>query len=651
MNLIGIRISLILIILFILLFFNTFLSGQKSIEDIWQEGMEITGDSARIDFFLNQCWDLARTNPKISAQILSRLDEEFYHRDISYKKEIWFYYKGVIEKNLGHYEESDSFLQIYYNIQLKGDNIPRLAAVQMVRANLYSDMGLWSKAMDAVTESLNLYESLGDSLGIIRTSSKLGVVLNELKRIDDAIKYHHRALNIATQLKDTAEMAIANSNIGLTYEKALKLDTALRYFEICLDLDSLIKDEYAQIYDRNNIANIYLKLDQPATALKFGQIAFTTAKRIGARSLINYSQNLMANIHLALGNIEEGIGLLQELLNEDPATSIRDLAEVHQSLYLAYKNSGNIRSAFDHLEKHHELSDSILNEEITNQINRLEIAYQTDKAHQQLELANTEKELNQIKLVSVQNRTYFLFAGLIIISLFLFYLFHLNRKIQLQKNLIQKSLNEKEVLLREIHHRVKNNLQVISSLLSLQSKSEMDPNVVSALKLGQNRVRSMALIHQNLYEDENLTGIQVRNYFEKLIKSLFHTYNISPDRIELSTDIDDLSLDVETMIPLGLILNELITNALKYAFPNQRSGTINVLIKEVNDHLQLEVADNGIGMDPSVIKETRKNFGYRLINTFKVQLKSSLEIDGQNGTRVVMKIGKYLKAADTRLTE
>lgn len=617
--------------------------AQDEVNTWWQEGLEKSDDSSRIDFLLDKSWELARVKPAFSSEILNRMEEHFYRRGSTYRQDTWLYYQGIIEKNLGHYTLSDSFLRMYYEFQLRENHKPRLAVVQMARANLYADQGLWSQSMEAVTESLHLYESLKDSMGILRTTSKLGAILAELERLDDAKAYHQRSLAIARSLRDTVEMSIAYSNIGLVHEKNEQLDSALHYFFKCIDLDTRIDHEYGLIYDRNNVANIYRKLNLPAKALPFSLQAYESARVIGARSLINFSQNLLGSIYLDLGQSQKGIDLLLSLLNSGEVDSQSDLSELHNSLYLAFKARGDLEQAFAHLEKFHELHESIFKNEITDQINRLEFQYQTEKAKQDLELANAEKNLAQVEIKNIQNRNYFLIIGLILISTFLVYLYQLNKKIKKQNILIHKALKEKETLLKEIHHRVKNNLQVISSILSLQSKSEADPNVVSALKLGQDRVRSMALIHQNLYEEDNLTGIEVRQYFEKLIRSLFHTYNVSPERIKLETDIDHLHLDVETMIPLGLIVNELITNALKYAFPNLRNGIISVRIREENEILYLEVEDDGIGMDPSLINSLKKNFGYRLINTFKQQLKSTLSIDGSNGTKVQMQINKYIK--------
>lgn len=629
-------------LLILLIFVARHSLAQPTFEQIWQEGLEKTSDTSSIDFLLEKIWDLARVDPQLSLSLLQEMNNRFYQRSVLYKEDVWLYYMGVIHKNLGHYEESDSYFTRYYQFHREKDNKANMAAVQMARANSYSDRGLWSKSMEAVTESLRYYESLNDSLGMIRASSKLGFILFELKRIDDALQYHHRALNLAISIKDTAEISIAYSNIGLAYEKKEKNDTALIYYQRSFELDQQTDDQFALLYDQYNLGNIYRKIENHPLALAYTEKAWEGAKKVGSRAIINYSQTLLGSIYMKLDQTRKGIDLLNELIESGAIQSTVDLSDIHANLYLGYKEIGDISSAFHHLEIYHELSDSLLNQNITQQINSLEIEYQTEKTRQELALANSEKEIAELKLDSFRFRLYFLSGVLLLISGLLYYLYRLNRQVKDQNLIITRSLEEKEVLLKEIHHRVKNNLQVISSILSLQSKSEDDPNVISALKLGQNRVRSMALIHQNLYEENNLTGIEVKQYFDKLTRSLFHSYNISPHRIRLETDIQDLHLDVETVIPLGLIVNELITNSLKYAFPGDLEGTIKVKLQESNGTLHLDVTDDGIGWE-QLPEKTGKSFGYRLINAFKQQLKAQLDIDSTNGTSVHMLIREYRK--------
>ena len=154
----------------------------------------------------------------------------------------------------------------------------------------------------------------------------------------------------------------------------------------------------------------------------------------------------------------------------------------------------------------------------------------------------------------------------------------------------------------------------------------------------------MAILHQNLYQEDNLKGIEMEMYFGQLAKKLFHAYNIKSDQVRLVTDIENLNLDIDTVVPIGLIMNELITNSLKHAFPNEREGTIYITLKEVNDQLILNVRDDGIGSE-GIRSDENNTFGSKMIQAFSQKLKAEMMTDLEGGTSVTLTINKYQKAA------
>jgi len=155
----------------------------------------------------------------------------------------------------------------------------------------------------------------------------------------------------------------------------------------------------------------------------------------------------------------------------------------------------------------------------------------------------------------------------------------------------------------------------------------------------------MSLIHQNLYKENNLTGIEIKNYLEKLCNNLFATYNISNEQIKLETNIENIILDVDSIVPIGLILNELISNALKHAFPDGNSGVIKINVFENNDGLLLSVIDNGVGIQSEDSFVNSDSFGFHLIKAFQRKLQADLEISGTNGTSISLLIRNYKLAA------
>jgi PAS domain S-box-containing protein len=209
----------------------------------------------------------------------------------------------------------------------------------------------------------------------------------------------------------------------------------------------------------------------------------------------------------------------------------------------------------------------------------------------------------------------------------------INRDITERKNAeeqIKFSLEEKEILLKEIHHRVKNNLQIIASLLHLQ-ESTVDSDVAAILKESEGRVRSMASIHENLYQSPTFNDINFKQYIEKLLYDRLYTYGIPKDTIRTKLDIKEINLNIETAIPLGLIINELVTNIVKYAFPH-KNETITIKLKSQNEKLELIIADNGIGLPKDIDIENSETLGLQLVNNLINQLDGELEIDITNGT-------------------
>lgn len=197
---------------------------------------------------------------------------------------------------------------------------------------------------------------------------------------------------------------------------------------------------------------------------------------------------------------------------------------------------------------------------------------------------------------------------------------------------IKKSLEEKEMLLKEIHHRVKNNLMVISSLLNMQSRYITDEKSLNIFKESQSRAKSMALIHEKLYRSSDLKRINFGEYIRTLSIDLFHSYVSDDIPITLDLNVDDLMLDINTTVPLGLIVNELVSNALKHAFPDGRGGKISIEFHKWNDKFLLMVKDDGVGFPDDLDFRNTGSLGLQLVNGLTDQIDGKLELDKSEGT-------------------
>ncbi|HSU33143.1 MAG TPA: histidine kinase dimerization/phosphoacceptor domain -containing protein [Bryobacteraceae bacterium] len=214
---------------------------------------------------------------------------------------------------------------------------------------------------------------------------------------------------------------------------------------------------------------------------------------------------------------------------------------------------------------------------------------------------------------------------------------------------MRASLAEKQALLQEIHHRVKNNLQVITSLLSIQASRIENPQVAAVLADTENRVRAIAALHETLYSSQDLASIEFGSYLKQLVRDLVSFYSVDRKRLQVTVTTEDLVVDIGQAIPLGLIVNELVTNALKHAFPGDRRGTVQVELGYVRSSIDAEkgqtldeglgrltVQDDGIGMPPGLKFDETRSMGLHLVNVLVEQLRGTLELETAAGTRVTI---------------
>ena len=199
-----------------------------------------------------------------------------------------------------------------------------------------------------------------------------------------------------------------------------------------------------------------------------------------------------------------------------------------------------------------------------------------------------------------------------------------------------KSLNEKEVLLKEVHHRVKNNLQIISSIFNLQSAHVgEDQRMIGLLRDSRDRIRSMSFIHESLYQTKDFSSIDLADYIDGLSRNLVMSYSLN-GKVDLQTDLQQVHLVLDQAIPCGLILNELISNALKHAFPNDRSGIINIALQLMDEQVRITVRDNGVGLPPGFTPETHSNLGLELVDTLIGQLDGAMQRTSESGVSYLL---------------
>lgn len=349
----------------------------------------------------------------------------------------------------------------------------------------------------------------------------------------------------------------------------------------------------------------------------------------------------LAEAHLFIpGNIDSARYYLAEFEKYKKQADIRDLLNFYWAKEHYFSKKGQADSAYWYLNEQVELDEEIRSK--MNHATATEIDNVFKKLQNERNLRNERNTQKNFKLV-------FGFIGLILLgSLFVLWLIIKEKsrynfvlmaqkdEILHKKKQIDQALKEKELLLKEIHHRVKNNLQIISSLLSLQSKNIDDEKAKQAILEGKERIQAIALIHQKLYLDETFARIDMQDYLGDLIGQLGKSYNDKLQYINLSVNTNDIILNIDTVVPLGLIISELTTNAFKYAFGGKEEGKLKIVIRKVDENMyELLVKDNGVGMLDDFDFLNSETLGMEIVSALTDQLEGKISYkSNENGTSI-----------------
>lgn len=408
-----------------------------------------------------------------------------------------------------------------------------------------------------------------------------------------------------------------------------------------------------------NLSQVYEALHNRAAAEKHSEALIMLTENLVKRKLLTGDERARAYQYLATFYMNTGQNDKAEeyfkktIVHWPKGAQTQGREYEHRFLYRLDSARGNFRSAFEHMRTWHKILDSSLNATKAQQFDEIKVAYQTEQKdslinlkEQNIQLLTKQDQLQRSKLKqgTILRNISLAAVGLSIIVMALFYNSYrlkkrTNQKLEIKQAEIEhqnitlhRVVNEKDWLVKEIHHRVKNNLQIIMSLLNSQSAFIDNEPALKAIHDSQHRVHAMSLIHQKLYNTENISSIDMNLYIRELASYLSDSFNIGR-HIRFEFDIDPLEMDVTHAVPLGLILNEAITNSIKYAFPDNRSGIISVSLKKTTPNIYLLIiSDNGIGISPAVNRKQPGSLGLSLIAGLTEDLSGTFSIENNSGT-------------------
>jgi len=599
------------------------------------------GDTSRLQFYLDSVPKINQTDPKRGIALAEegiRLAEARGDGHTASRLQL---YKAVGLDIAGESQSAIDLLQTTKPVFLELGDTTRAADCDVNTGIAYYYRGELDQALSFYLQAYEAYHRIGNAYGLSRLLNNIGIIYRIQDKYPEAVEIYEEALNIKRTEKDSIGLAATFQNLGLLYSYQEKDEQSLHHLEEAVKVYQQLDEprEVASCY--TSIGDALINLGRLPEAEERLSTAWDYFRNFPEDEYYSYTLQLLGEIALQKSDFARAHDYFEQ------GRSGIDGGEKKELLRLFLEKSaeanyglGNYRQAYDDLKAAAAWQDSLTQEK------RLELEKEMEA---RFEVAQREKdlEISQLALAKQQQeRRYMLILlgiAVLVIGGVLYFLYtknKTNRLLEKKNAIIEEALGEKELLLREIHHRVKNNLQFIASLLSLQSRHVTDDRALSVLQQSRSRVQSMSLLHQDLYKGENEVAVEAQTYLSRLIETIFSTQNIREDRIELKQEIAPLRLDVDTAIPLGLILNELVCNALKHAFSATKTGKLSVRLVPQEEHLLVEVADNGPGIAEEEWQNT-DSFGYKLIQLLMEKLQASLNIYNKNGATVQLIIRQY----------
>src|SRR5665213_2843138 len=531
----------------------------------------------------------------------------------------------------------------YDSLQLKLDvatsDTQKLELIkQLVDIAFISDI---QKALVFSRQGVQLADKTGDKNWQPKFYEMEGRMLANLLELDSATAFFNKAMAGYIAVDNKRGQATTAFKIGWVYkkkgefEKALasdikasglmeKLDEkkgmAAAYERICEDFNQISLSDFL-----NNHGNALKRLGRYPEAIKDYEAASAIAKKSNYSNAISATIANLGEVNLLMGNYKQALPYQLETVRlQEQDSDLSNLTENYLHVSNIYEHLGDYKLALAYHKKALLIRDSIASVKSDEAMTDMLTKYQTQKKEATI--------LSQQKEISEQNKIQWLGAGVVfLMAAFIIFGIITYRTRAKRSRLLAAKNAENELLLKEIHHRVKNNLEVVSSLLALQSAQIDDPNTKEAMLEGQNRVHSIGIVHQKLYQGTNLGAIEMKDYFLNLSESILDSFG-AEERVKIELAMEKLDVDIDTAVPLGLIVNELLTNTLKYAFPKGRKGNVLIRLEKIpNGILHLEVSDNGVGKS-GVVHGT--GFGDQLISLLTRQLSGKMYEEIKNGTSV-----------------
>ena len=483
-------------------------------------------------------------------------------------------------------------------------------------------------AMDEILSGLQIMEALGDDAGIALGHLRMSRIFHFTSKMAQSAEYGRLAAERFEKVRNYPDGWDAWSFAGHGYRMEKDSAQAIECFDKGLQMASRSGIPVIMGLAHNDLAAFYMEFDLYDSAATYFQKSLDLVDPADERQVM-VIKNGLGQVYLHTGQYQKCIDLLSEAMAVVHKTGeLFFLTELPEYIAQSYAALGQYDSAYKYMEMNWRYSDSLFTQNQDEALQEMKSKYESDQKDALIIRQQIERKYGFALFFAV--------CGLA----FMFYRRYLSKK--KMNTILDQRNKEKDFLLKEIHHRVKNNLQILSSLLNLQAEYIKDENALNAITEGRNRVQSMAFIHQQLYSDENVTAVDMGQFLTDLCGHLSDSFTTDQKKFEIRQEVELKNFDIETAIPLGLIVNELITNSIKYAFRQRDRGLILVkLWKNENNQLCLRVSDDGEGNKTSDSFADGSGFGTDLIKILNQKLKGTIETNTSEGYSTQITFDRY----------
>ncbi|MEZ0539840.1 sensor histidine kinase [Fibrella arboris] len=419
--------------------------------------------------------------------------------------------------------------------------------------------------------------------------NSLSILEGKLHHQEQSLAYADTAALRSLAAGDEGSYYVALLNTAITRKNLKQYAAAVRQYEACASYFARQRDTFALMMVYANMPRALIGLNRFDAGIDYAQKAIALSNRTADRLAIQ--------------------------------------SDVHESLSQLYEAKGDFQLALREFRLSRAQQDTLFTADKERQIQELSAKYEAEKKEVQIQELNEENKQRAWQLAGLG-------AGAVLLSSLLGVSLYQSKRLSEGSKRIQRQADQLQLLMKELHHRAKNNLAIVSGLLELQANRSEDGPTKQAFREGQQRINAMSLIHQRLYQTNDLTAIDLREYVGNLVQSLMNTYGYSARMIELQLLLEADAVEADIAIPLGLIINEVLTNSFKYAFQHVATPSLTVVLQAREDNLLLEIADNGPGVDLAIWQTPHGSFGKQLIRNLSHQLDAELRVENRNGTHV-----------------